>query len=122
MKNIHKDNDLYLIPGHDLNRMIALTQLVLKLKPNLNELLMNWLGYLHDIKPQDNDEWYESDYELDEWEDWYESWSDDFVNKDGSIQHKDLNDLMWKMGLKLPSWDDDSHDNDNIKSGDNDEK
>ena len=112
MKEIHKDNDLYLIPGHDLNKMIAVTKLLLKLKPNLNEVMMSWLGYLHDIEPQDNDEW----------DDWHDYWDDDFVNQDGSIQHNDLNDLMWKMGLKLPSWDDDSHRNDDPQSGDNDEE
>ena len=71
MKEIHKDNDLYLIPGHDLNKMIAVTKLLLKLKPNLNAIMMNWLGYLHDIEPQDNDEW----------DDWHDYWDDDFVNQ-----------------------------------------
>jgi len=107
MKEIHKDNDLYLIPGHDLNKMIAVTKLLLKLKPNLNEMMMSWLGYLHDIQPQDNcmDE--------NEWSDWHDYWDDDFVNQDGSVEHKDLDDLMWKMGLKLPSWDDDPQSGDN---------
>ena len=105
MKKIHKDNDLYLIPGHDLNKMIAVTKLLLKLKPGLNATMMDWLSYLHEINPQDNDYY-----------DWHDYWDDDFVNQDGSIQHNDLNDLMWKMGLKLPSWDDDP------QSGDNNEE
>ena len=111
MNNIHNDNDLYLIPGHDLNKMIAVTKLLLKLKPGLNATMMDWLSYLHEINPQDNDYY-----------DWHDYWDDDFVNQDGSIQHNDLNDLMWKMGLKLPSWDDDSHGNDDPQSGDNNEE
>ena len=94
--------------------MIAVTKLLLKLKPNLNAIMMDWLSYLHDIEPQDNT------MNEDEWSDWHDYWDDDFVNQDGSVEHNDLNDLMWKMGLKLPSWDD--IDNDNLESGDNDEK
>ena len=105
MKEIHKDNDLYLIPGHDLNKMIAVTKLLLKLKPNLNAIMMDWLGYLHDIEPQDNDEW----------DDWHDYWDDDFVNQE-FVEHDDLNDLP-EVGMNLPSWDDDSNSN-----GDNDEK
>ncbi len=112
MKNIHKDNDLYLMPGHDLNKMIAVTKLLLKLKPGLKTSMMDWLSYLHDINPQDNDDWHDNN-------DWHDYWDDDFVNQDGSVEHDDLNDLMWKMGLKLPSWDDN---NDNIESGENDEE
>ena len=59
------------------------------LKLNLNEVMMDWLGYLMISEPQDNDEW----------DDWHDYWDDDFVNQDGSIQHNDLNDLMWKMGF-----------------------
>ena len=95
-KNIHNENDLYLIPGHDLNKMIAVTKLLLKLEPSLDKTMMNWLGYLHEIKPQDNDYY-----------DWHDYWDDDFVKQDGSVEHDDLNDLIWKLGMNLPSWDDD---------------
>ena len=99
-KNIHNENDLYLIPGHDLNKMIAVTKLLLKLEPSLNETMMNWLGYLYEIRPQDNDYY-----------DWHDYWDDDFVKQDGSVEHDDLNDLIWKLGMNLPSWDDDSNSN-----------
>tara|TARA_E500000331_G_scaffold207338_1_gene198894 strand:- start:494 stop:844 length:351 start_codon:yes stop_codon:yes gene_type:complete len=116
MKNIHKDNDLYLMPGADLNKMIAITKLLLKLKPGLNAVMMDWLGYLHDINPQDNDDWHDND----DWDDFPFGVNDDFVNQDGSVEHDGLDDLMWKMGLSLPGWDDLKKDDNS--NGDNDEE
>ena len=90
------------MPGADLNKMIAITKLLLKLKPGLNAVMMDWLGYLHDINPQDNDDWHDND----DWDDFPFGVNDDFVNQDGSVEHDGLDDLMWKMGLSLPGWDD----------------
>jgi len=85
--NIHGMSDLYLLCGEDLNKMIALTRYVMKTKPNLNEGMMDWLSYLNTIKP----------HEIHEVE--------GLNNLDNN--HSSLDEIIWELGMNLPSWDDD---------------
>ena len=43
---------------------------------------------------------------------------DDFVSDDGSIEHNSLDELIWGLGMNLPSWDDQDNE---FKNKDNDE-
>lgn len=112
-KDVHKSNDLFLLSGDDLNKIIALCKFIIKLKPSLDETLRSWLSYLHTIEPQGfdfNQEFNQLDYDFP-----FEN-NDDFVNQDGSIEHEGMDDLIWKLGMNLPSWDDLN------SNGDHDEK
>lgn len=88
-KDIHDNNDPFLMNGQDVNRMIAIVKLIMAMRPSLNEYLMDWLGYLHDIKPLIQKE--------------KPLKSDDSTNE--KVQSY-VDELAWRLGLKLPSWSD----------------
>ena len=89
-KDIHGKNDLYLLCGEDLNKMIAITSYIMKIKPSLNEGMMNWLSYLNTIEP-------------------HSTLSSDSIEE--QIESMDLemtlDEIIWGLGMNLPSWDDD---------------
>ena len=86
-KDIHDNNDPFLMNGQDVNRMIAIVKLIMAMRPSLNEYLMDWLGYLHDIKPLIQKEKPIS------------------IKSDKEVQSY-VDELAWRLGLKLPSWSD----------------
>ena len=85
-KDIHDNNDPFLMNGQDVNRMIAIVKLIMAMRPSLNEYLMDWLGYLHDIKPLIAKE-------------------KPFDSTNEKVQSY-VDELAWRLGLKLPSWSD----------------
>jgi len=94
-KDIHDNNDPFLMNGQDVNRMIAIVKLIMAMRPSLNEYLMDWLGYLHDIKPLIAKE--------KPFDSTNEKHSDDSTNE--KVQSY-VDELAWRLGLKLPSWSD----------------
>lgn len=101
-KDIHDSNDPFLMTGRDLNRMIAVVKLIMAIKPNLNKYLMDWLGYLHDIKPL-----IQKEKPFDSTNDsTNEKHSDELHHSDEQVQSY-VDELAWRLGLKLPSWDKD---------------
>ena len=90
-KDIHDNNDPFLMNGQDVNRMIAIVKLIMAMRPSLNEYLMDWLGYLHDIKP------------LIQKEKPFDSTNE--KHSDEQVQSY-VDELAWRLGLKLPSWSD----------------
>lgn len=94
-KDIHDNNDCFSMTGQDVNRMIAIVKLIMAMRPSLNEYLMDWLGYLHDIKPLIT--------KSNEIEKKKPSKSDDSTNE--KVQSY-VDELAWRLGLKLPSWSD----------------
>ena len=90
-KDIHDNNDPFLMNGQDVNRMIAIVKLIMAMRPSLNEYLMDWLGYLHDIKP------------LIQKEKPFDSTNEN--HSDEQVQSY-VDELAWRLGLKLPSWSD----------------
>ena len=92
-KDIHDNNDPFLMNGQDVNRMIAIVKLIMAMRPSLNEYLMDWLGYLHDIKPliaKSNE---------------IEKEKPISIKSDKEVQSY-VDELAWRLGLKLPSWSD----------------
>jgi len=84
-KDIHDNNDCFSMTGQDVNRMIAIVKLIMAMRPSLNEYLMDWLGYLHEIKPLiEKKKPSKSDKEVQSY----------------------VDELAWRLGLKLPSWSD----------------
>ena len=49
----HDDNEMYSITGLDVNRMIVITKTMLKMKPQWNERLMEFLARLHELEPNE---------------------------------------------------------------------
>ena len=81
----------------DLKLVLNLMKKLMDMKPEWNEGLMNLYARL-----------YENYYHDDEY-DFPFGINDDFVNQDGSVEHDGLDDLIWKLGMNLPSWDDDDN-------------
>jgi len=80
----------------DLKLVLNLMKKLMDMKPEWNEGLMNLYARLYENYYHD--------------EDYFPfGINDDFVNQDGSIEHDGLDDLIWKLGMNLPSWDDDDN-------------
>ena len=47
----YSDDEMYSITGLDINRMIVITKTMLKMKPQWNERLMEFLARLHELEP-----------------------------------------------------------------------
>ena len=65
--------------GKDINKIIVMIRMLMDLNPELNESLMNFYCYLNDLKS---------------------------INEDKSLDDKSLDEIIWDLGLNLPSWDD----------------
>ena len=69
----YNKNDIVMVSGKDLNKIIAITRTLMDMKPNLNASLMDFYCYLNELKPTEKS--------LDEiiWEEGMTcpSWSDD---------------------------------------------
>jgi len=70
----------------DLKIVLNLIKKLMDMKPEWNESIMNLYGRLYENYYFDN--------------------NDDFVNQDGSVEHDSLDELIWGLGMNLPSWDD----------------
>ena len=70
----------------------------MELKPELNEKLMEFYCYLLDKKPELNLNEEKNRFLYDE------------INKEHSVG---LDEMIWNLGLNLPSWDDDLPNGDN---------
>ena len=82
----------------DLKIVLNLIKKLMDMKPEWNESIMNLYGRLYENYYFDN--------------------NDDFVNQDGSVEHDSLDELIWGLGMNLPSWDDQDNE---FKNKDNDE-
>ena len=47
----YNKNDIVMVSGKDLNKIIAITRTLMNLKPNLNASLMDFYCYLNELKP-----------------------------------------------------------------------
>ena len=47
----HQNNETFELTGHELNKIVVLIDSFLQTKPNLNELVMQFLAYLHQMEP-----------------------------------------------------------------------
>jgi hypothetical protein len=67
----------------------------MKIKPSLNEGMMNWLSYLNTIEPHST----LSSSTL----------SSDLIEEqiDSMDLEMTLDEIIWGLGMNLPSWDDD---------------
>ena len=84
----------------DLKLVLNLMKKLMDMKPEWNEGLMNLYARLYENYYLNNhDDEYDFPFGI----------NDDFVNQDGSIEHDGLDDLIWKLGMNLPSWDDDDN-------------
>ena len=47
----YNKNDIVMVSGKDLNKIIAITRTLMDMKPNLNASLMDFYCYLNELKP-----------------------------------------------------------------------
>ena len=47
----HQNNETFELTGHELNKIVVLIDSFLQTKPNLNERVMPFLAYLHQMEP-----------------------------------------------------------------------
>ena len=93
------------IEKKDLKIVLNLIKKLMDMKPEWNESLMDLYAKLYENYYFDN-----QDFPLEN--------NDDFVSDDGSIEHNSLDELIWGLGMNLPSWDDQDNE---FKNKDNDE-
>lgn len=93
----------------DLKIVLNLIKKLMDMKPEWNESIMNLYGRLYENYYFDNNDFNNNDF--------LEN-NDDFVNFDGSVEHDSLDELIWGLGMNLPSWDDQDNE---FKNKDNDE-
>ena len=74
------ESDNIVLSGKDVNKIIVMIRMLMDLNPELNESLMNFYCYLNDLKS---------------------------IDEDKSLDDKSLDEIIWDLGLNLPSWDDD---------------
>ena len=47
----YNKNDIVMVSGKDLNKIIAITRTLMDMKPDLNASLMDFYCYLNELKP-----------------------------------------------------------------------
>ena len=94
----------------DLKIVLNLIKKLMDMKPKWNESIMNLYSRLYEnyyfdnrIFPLENND--DNDFPLEN-NDFPLENNDDFVNFDGSVEHDSLDELIWGLGMNLPSWDD----------------
>jgi hypothetical protein len=80
----------------DLKIVLNLIKKLMDMKPKWNESIMNLYSRLYENYYFDN-----RIFPLEN--------NDDFVNFDGSVEHDSLDELIWGLGMNLPSWDDEDN-------------
>tara|TARA_B110000196_G_C20922141_1_gene555744 strand:- start:232 stop:492 length:261 start_codon:yes stop_codon:yes gene_type:complete len=80
------ENELIKINQKDLDKILVCIKSLMSLKPELNETLMEFYCYLLDMKEIDSNE------------------SSESIKKPIGMS---LDEMIWDLGMNLPSWDDD---------------
>ena len=80
------ENELIKINQKDLDKILLCIKSLMSLKPELNETLMEFYCYLLDMKEIDSID------------------SSESIKKPIGMS---LDEMIWDLGMNLPSWDDD---------------
>mgnify|MGYP006190648277 FL=1 len=80
------ENELIKINQKDLDKILVCIKSLMSLKPELNETLMEFYCYLLDMKEIDSID------------------SSESIKKPIGMS---LDEMIWDLGMNLPSWDDD---------------
>ena len=105
----YNKNDIVMVSGRDLNKIIAITRTLMNLKPNLNASLMDFYCYLNELKPNH----------------FNESMGKSMPNmKRITVQESEgidmcLDEMIWNLGMNLPSWDNSKSNDRNDSMNDN---
>tara|TARA_R110002050_G_scaffold106204_5_gene216083 strand:- start:61 stop:330 length:270 start_codon:yes stop_codon:yes gene_type:complete len=83
------ENELIKINQKDLDKILVCIKSLMSLKPELNETLMEFYCYLLDMKEIDSID---------------SSESSESIKKPIGMS---LDEMIWDLGMNLPSWDDD---------------